>query len=606
MSGYRFQAMPELRPPSAWRAIDLALARWTLVHGGDLLLAHAAGWAAHADGLGLTALPLSGAVAAEAGLPEWSPAEIAAVRSSALVAEIGSEDEDGSDGTSSSTPFVHREGLFYLRRNYRQETELVRRVCRRLADAEPQPLDEAVLDDLFHGDHDPRLSMQRQAVREAPGRALFVLTGGPGTGKTTTVLRMLLGMLHGAEAGTTVRLAAPTGKAAQRLAQAIRQGKQALIAHPTRPLSSDWWPLLDRIPDDAPSTLHRLLGASARGNRFRHRASAPLAADIVVVDEASMLDVGLLAGLLDALPDAARLILVGDPDQLTPVGGGSALIDLVAALGRRQSGDRVELRHGFRADDALQPLLAAVRDGDGAAFAAAWTAAGDRLGLHALEDARSLAVSLDRWADALHGHWRSVGLLAPLDRSDPAGAAVERLAMARERQLLCVLREGEFGAPACHARIEARLLARIGRREGSPWFPGRQVMISRNDYGVGLFNGDVGLCLADAEGRLGVWFEGSGTAPARCFPPDLLPSHEGAFATTVHKSQGSEYRHVGLVLPSGEAGPALSRQMLYTAFSRARRSIDVFGTPEHLHTALARTLPGHGALARRIVARLAG
>ncbi|TXK60962.1 exodeoxyribonuclease V subunit alpha [Alkalisalibacterium limincola] len=565
-----FTAPLGIEPAAEWRELDTSIARWVLAHGGSPLLARTAAWATLAESHGDTAVALAGEGPGRHGMPVLDTDAIAALEREPMVG-------DGCSATP--TPFVIERGLFYLWRMHAQEVAVARMIRERRRTGQPAPLDEATVDALFHGDRGAPVLAQRRAVQQAPGRRLFVLTGGPGTGKTTTVLRMLLGMLHQAGgAEPTVRIAAPTGKAAQRLAQALRDGKQRLQGHDTE-MPAHLQALLARIPDDEPLTLHRLLGVDGRSQRFRHHADDPLAADIVVVDEASMVDLALLRGLLAALRPEASLILVGDPDQLSAVGAGAVLADLVDALRREGADDLVELTHSFRAGDSLQPVLVAIRDGDVPAFDAAWEAGGDQVRHVAVSDSRSLDIAVRRWADQLRALWRHHDLTRPTDAGHPAADAAQRLQLVRERQLLCALREGEFGARAVNQRIEDQLRAHAGRASVEAWYPGRLVMVTRNDYSAGLFNGDVGLCLCDDSGRLWVWFEYTDAdrmASARPFAPTLVPTHVGAFAITVHKSQGSEYGEVGLVLAPGARSGFVSRQLLYTAVSRSRTRVEAW------------------------------
>lgn len=592
MSG--FTAPLGIEPAAEWREVDTSIARWVLAHGGSPLLARTAAWATLAESHGDTALALSGEGAGRHGAPVLDDEARAALMREPMVG-------DGSGPTP--TPFVVEHGLFHLWRLHAQEVAVARMLRERRSTGRPVPLDEATVDALFHGDRSAPVQAQRRAVQQAPGRRLFVLTGGPGTGKTTTVLRMLLGLLHHAgDAGPTVRIAAPTGKAAQRLAQALRDGKQRLQSHDSA-LPAHLQTLLARIPDDEPLTLHRLLGVDGRSQRFRHHADDPLAADIVVVDEASMVDLALLRGLLAALRPEASLILVGDPDQLSAVGAGAVLADLVDALRREGADDHVALGHSFRAGDALQPVLAAIRAGDVPGFEAAWQDAGDQARRVEVTDSRGLAVATRRWADELHALWQRCDLTRATDPADAAADAARRLREVRERQLLCALREGEFGAAAINQRIEDHLRARTGRSDDEAWYPGRLVMVGRNDYSAGLFNGDVGLCLPDESGRLWVWFEhtdADGVASARPFAPTLVPTHAGAFAITVHKSQGSEYGEVGLVLATGERDGFLSRQLVYTAVSRARARVEIWADREAVATAVRSDVHRLSGLGRRI------
>lgn len=609
MTRYRFLRQdPE--PPPNWRALDRAVAYWAALHGGSERLAEVAGWASHADGLGDAALPLLGDDAGRHGMPGLSEADVAALRGEALV----------GDG-SAKTPFVlDADGRFALWRNHAHEVAIATRIAQRRSAAAPVDT-TAFADDLdvLFTPGTPAAQRQRDAVAAAVGRRLFVLTGGPGTGKTTTVLRLLLMRLRTAAAPPLIQLAAPTGKAAQRLLQALRAGKRALRSGP-QALPDDWQPLLERIPEDDASTLHRLLGYDPHRNRFTRNHARPIAADIVVVDEASMLDLAMLRGLLAAVREDAALILLGDADQLTSVAAGSVLMDLVAALERDKAPELVRLEHSFRADRALARLNETVRDGDAAAFADALAAAGPSVRLRAVDDATDLRALARDWAQGLAALPLRPCLpaafspgagtdIAPVQASlfdqpsDPALVALAALRALTQRQLLCALREDTFGALAVNALIESELRERWQVAPDALWYPGRAVLITRNDYGLHLFNGDVGLCLADADGRLRVWFEtaaADGDGGARALPPDALPAHEGAFAITVHKSQGSEYQHVAVLLPPDPAHRILSRQLLYTAISRARRELDLCASTAVIEAALQQPVRRAGGLAAKL------
>ena len=605
MSAYRFQRDGAEWSREEWRALDRAVHRWVRVHGGSEQLAAIAAWTSLADGDGDAALPLAGGDR-YAMLP-LTQAEIAGLRAEPLVA---------SDPASATRPFVlDAANRFYLWRNYQHEREAATLIRARRANATPAFADaeqtEADLDVLFHDDRRPELDAQRQAVRAVAGRRLFVLTGGPGTGKTTTVLRMLLMQQRRAPAPLSIRIAAPTGKAAQRLVQALRQGKHALRNHASAPLPVAWLPLLDAIPDSDAQTVHRLLDYEPWRNAFRRGVHDPVAADVVVIDEASMIDLAMLRALLGAVKPEATLILVGDADQLTSVATGSVLMDIVAALESDSGGDLVRLNHSFRAERNLVALNEAVCAGDAPALAEAITAAPDAIGMRAVESSAQLAERLARWAQdlAANGDLRPTlpGTDAELSASSPPMIG-ERSACVRaalvalaQRQLLCALREGPFGALTANAVIERALRKawRIGAN--TEWYAGRAVIVTRNDYAARLFNGDVGICLADDDGRLRVWFEAPGSHGAvRSFAPNTLPLHEGAFAITIHKSQGSEYERAAVLLPPDSENRILSRQLLYTAVSRARRGIELWTTPAALETALRRPIARQGGLRDRL------
>lgn len=661
MSAYRFERSDGELAIEAWRPLDRALYRWTIGHGGDALLAATAAWTSFAEGQGDAALPLR---EGRHGMTPMTDAQIAPLRASPLVAA-----EAGQD----LRPFVlDADARFYLQRNFAHEVAAAASIRERRAavstegnadrvgfavipaktgiqldsgamvpearwipasagmttyaaspEGSGRDASDADVDALFHGDCDAAVGPQREAVRRVAGRRLFVLTGGPGTGKTTTVLRMLLMLQRRAAAPLSIRIAAPTGKAAQRLVQALRQGKASLRNHPTAPLPADWQALLDTIPDTEALTLHRLLGYEPWRNAFRRNARDPIAADVVVVDEASMVDLAMLRCLLGAVRADATLILVGDADQLTSVATGSVLFDLVAALEADTRDDLVRLVHSFRAERHLVVVNEAVRAGDAQALDVALAASAGQAVLRNVADESALRERLARWAQELAG----VEALRPAlpvmagdaesrdvpSEDSAANEAADRttrvrraLAALSQRQLLCALRETAFGVVDINARLESLLRRVWGIGAQDEWYPGRAVIVTRNDYSAGLFNGDVGLCLADAEGHLRVWFEtadgGDGQPDVRSFAPHTLPAHETAFAITIHKSQGSEYRHAAVLLPPDAEHRILSRQLLYTGVSRAKQSVEIWSTPVALQAALSMDVRRSGGLQGRIAA----
>lgn len=591
MSTFRFDRDGGQWSQEAWRALDRAVYRWVLAHGGSPLLATTAAWASLADAAGDAALALG---APRHGMTPLAHADIDRLRTEVLVA-----DDDGG----APRPFVlDAADRFYLWRNYADERAAAAAIgARRPHAAGSAPID-AELDALFHGARGADVAAQRRAVRAVLGRRLFVLTGAPGTGKTTTVLRMLLMRQRHARDPLAIRIAAPTGKAAQRLLQALRQGRQALGGDGATPLPADWLPLLDAIPDEA-LTVHRLLGFQPWRNAFARGRRDHIAADVVVVDEASMLDLAMLRSLLDAVPDEAMLILVGDADQLTSVATGSVLMDVVGALEADGEGI-VRLHHSFRAEQRLVALNEAVRGGDVDTLRSLVSDGHGDIVLRHAETTRQLGDRLGQHAAAIAAE---AALRAHLPDDDDASSGVVRgaLAVLAHRQLLCALREGEFGSIGVNAALE-RLLRRAWHvGAGTDWYAGRSVIITRNDYSVGLYNGDVGLCLADSNGHLRVWF-GTGRdqvgsdAAMRSFAPTALPEHETAFAITIHKSQGSEYDQVAVLLPPETGNRILSRQLLYTAVSRARRGVELWASDAALAAALAHPIVRQGGLRERL------
>ena len=598
MSAFSFRrtAMDTLEMP--WRPLDRALARWVLAHGGDERLAALAASASHAESLGNTVLQLADDHGDMVQV-------IGQLRQSALVGDGGER-----------TPFVvDDDGRFYLWRNFAHECFVAARLRERLDDdvtnadraADPARLadiDRAV-DEVFIADRSAAVQAQREAVAGVCGRRLFVLTGGPGTGKTTTVLRMLLMLQAFARSAEPLRIlvAAPTGKAAQRLLQSLRAGKEKL-----RPqLPASWQRLLDAVPDREALTVHRLLAFSPQANAYRRHRDDPIAADVVVIDEASMVDLAMLRAVLDAVPAQACLILVGDADQLTSVAAGSVLQDLVQVLEQQHPAQVVRLQHSFRAARQLQAINAAVRAGDVSVLNDAIAAAGADARVHIYSDERTLARLAVRWADRLAtvlGAVRSLNAVVAEPGEDASAArALQALQALSQQQLLSALREHGSGALTLNRLIEQRLRTLWQVPAQQQWYAGRAVMITRNDYAAGLFNGDIGLVLADHNGDLRVWFESlddDGRPTARGVPPGLLPAHEGAFAISIHKSQGSEYARVAVVLPADPAHRILSRQLLYTALSRARASVEIWAPDASIRAALAQIALRHGVLAARL------
>ncbi len=593
MSALAFRRATGEMAVEAWRPLDRALYRWVLMHGGDTLLATMAAWTSFADGQGDAALSLT---ESRYGMSSPDAGQIEQLRASPFVATCM------ADGRR---PFVlDAEGRFYLWRNHAHESSVAAAVIRRRAASAPAQADEADIDLLFGNDRSVRVAAQREAVRHVGGKRLFVLTGGPGTGKTTTVLRMLLMLQRRAERPLSIRIAAPTGKAAQRLVQALREGKAKLR---DASLPPDWLRLLETIPDIEALTVHRLLGYQPWRNAFARGVRDPVAADVVVIDEASMVDLAMLRSLLDAVRPDATLILVGDADQLTSVATGSVLADVVSALAVEPHEDLVRLTHSFRAERHLVAVNEAVRAGDREGLVEALAASGGQARHQTVADERALHERLVAWGGSLAAVDALRPSLPPV-AADIEGSAIDasRVALVRSalaelgrRQLLCALRETAFGTVAINAAIESLLRRAWQHDADTQWYPGRAVIVTRNDYAAGLFNGDIGLCLGDTSGRLRVWFETAGGV--RGLAPHTLPAHESAFAITIHKSQGSEYAHAAVLLPPDAEHRILSRQLLYTGVSRAKQSVEIWCTPEVLDAALAGSVDRVGGLRSQLL-----
>uniref|UniRef100_UPI001EE42EE2 exodeoxyribonuclease V subunit alpha n=1 Tax=Cognatilysobacter segetis TaxID=2492394 RepID=UPI001EE42EE2 len=370
-------------------------------------------------------------------------------------------------------------------------------------------------------------------------------------------------------------------RAADRMAGGVRRVADALRADG---VDGD---LCDALPLQA-STLHRLLGLLPGRTAARFDAVEPLKLDVLVVDEASMVDLPLMCKLLEALPTGARLLLLGDRDQLPSVEAGDVLTALVAASDAPVharaplAGRRVHLDRTYRQTDTLtlEPVADAVRRGDAADALAALRAGTDGLRFH--EGALDPLAPDTR--DALLAPWRELRAC-----SEPHDA----LARVNRARLLTALREGPQGAVQLNTRIELALAG--AQRE--PYFHGRLLMVTENSARHGLFNGDVGVCLRDVDGAPIAWFDGP-DGP-RAFHPGALPAHASAFATTVHKAQGSEFDVVWLQLPSVDTR-VLTRELVYTGLTRARSALHVLGPASAIEAALARHARRVSGLAQRL------
>jgi exodeoxyribonuclease V alpha subunit len=508
-----------------------------------------------------------------------------------------------------SRPLVLEDGLLYLRR-YREYERRLAAGLRRIAAPSPATYTSPAFGDLFrtlfpdalHGD------AQARAAALAMARSLLLVTGGPGTGKTTTIARLLLLMVAQARLQAVdaprIALAAPTGRAAERMAQSLRTAVAAM-----RGLDGVDDALCDVLPVEA-KTLHRLLGAIPGSPQFRHHADNPLPFDVVVVDEASMIDLPLMCKLVEAVSDGARLVLLGDRDQLPSIEAGDVLAAITDAAGDSDAqpaaiarwlahligdvpieagepgalaGHRVHLERAYRQSEALDlaPLARAVRDGD-ADVALALLRDRSLRGVHFHEDLHDPMSGPAR--ATLLDAWRAIATT-----SDP----VQALALAARGRLLTALRDGPQGASVLNARIEEALAG----AQHPAYFHGRLLLVQENDHRQQLFNGDIGVCLRDANGEIAVWF--ADAAGARRLHPSTLPAHAGAFAMTVHKAQGSEFDDVWLLLPRHDAR-TLSRELLYTAITRARAELHVCASEAVLRAALARHAQRISGLARRL------
>jgi exodeoxyribonuclease V alpha subunit len=476
-------------------------------------------------------------------------------------------EKSGIASSGGKTPLILQQNRLYLHRYWRYENRLAAHIRARLQKRSvPDGLDTA-LDIYFPPPTRGGRDWQRMAAVAALTQPFTIISGGPGTGKTTTVVKILALLQQFSAAPLHIALAAPTGKAAARLQQAISGNKQAL------PCAAA---LKALIPEQV-ATLHRLLGAKPPSPYFRHDANNPLPHDVVVIDEASMADLAMVAKLAEALKPEARLILLGDKDQLASVEAGAVLADLSAALPEHT----VELQTAHRFNAAIKRFADALNRQDADA---AWQC------LHAGEDSVGLLLNdaIEFIAQRQYAYLDKIRSGAPYPDIHAAFSAF---------QALCAIREGQHGVAGVNAAVE-RALASSGKIDAaSQWYAGRPVMIMQNDPGLHLYNGDIGICLADSEqeGRLMVFFQSPGGSVKK-YLPSRLPRCETAFALTIHKSQGSEFDAVLILLPDF-ATPVLSKELLYTAVTRAKQTVRLVCRENVFRAAVAQKIERIGGLA---------
>ena len=561
---------------------------------------------------------------------------------------------------SGTTPLVYDRGYLYLRRTWQAETDIAAAVADRGEWLEPVvgPSDLGpMIREIFAGPEDQPARLERQEDSEPGGgqtdvdwqqvacavaarSRLAIITGGPGTGKTWTVVRIIALLQHlqalSSQEPLRIRLAAPTGKAAQRLSESIHQGWKEMVGR----ASPD-----GLVAPEKAATLHRLLGSQRHTRHFRHDHLNPLPADVVIVDEASMIDQEMMQSLLDALAPTTRLILLGDKDQLASVEAGAVFGDLCLGAeqadyspgmaewiervsganlsGRAGQGgfadQRVMLRRNRRSASVINDLAERVNEGDAAGAVDLlqdvssqelnWLVADEdddtalrQLALQGGEGAERKGYL--HYLDEIDRLRSGLGMMPDQARIDEwAGQCLDAYG---HFQLLTALKRGPWGVEGINRKVRQWLAAvNIG---GAPavaageWFDGRPVMMKRNDYRTGLMNGDIGLCLAvpvDGENRLRVVFRKE-KGRVHYYSPSRITDCETAWAMTVHKSQGSEFTHTVLVLPD-QYNRVLTRELVYTGLTRARERFTLVAPNPEVHTsAIEQRTERSSALAERL------
>ncbi len=506
-------------------------------------------------------------------------------------------------------PLVLEETRLYLYRYWDYERKLAQ-ILTAMAEGEVCGIDAPLLGDglrrLFPEKDGDGVNWQKVAAFASVWKRLCLISGGPGTGKTFTVAKIIALHLEQSK-GKPLRIAltSPTGKAAARLRESIHEAKGKLDGPKD---------VIEAIPEEA-STIHRLLGALSGSPYFRHNPENPLPVDLLVVDESSMVDLALLSKLAQAVPKGARLILLGDKDQLASVEAGAVLGDICEAgqthsfsapfsqayqkITGEELGEPVGPTGSPGIQDSIVELRKSYRFGPQSGIGAVSRAVNEGDGDRALTLMKKGGFPDISWKDLPHPEAMKDHLRRgfPHLKALPPAEALERFA---EFRILSPLREGPYGTGGINLLVEEILEQEGLIRKDRPWYRGRPILIAKNDYQLRLFNGDVGIILPDPQnqGELRAFFS-SEEGVLRRLPPLRLPEHETVYAMTVHKSQGSEFDRVLILLPSRDA-PLLTRELIYTGITRAKQRVEIWGKEDIFRAAISRRIERTSGLRDRL------
>lgn len=445
------------------------------------------------------------------------------------------------------TPLILEQNRLYLHRYWFYETRLAEQLKNLIKRSYTNKNLDLILDRYFI-DLIDETDWQRAAARKVVSQAFSIITGGPGTGKTTMVVKVLALLQEAVlkKEGLYIALAAPTGKAAMRLQESIGLSKKTL------PCSEK----IKKLIPETVTTLHQLLGAQPPSPYFKHNATNPLVYDLIVIDEASMVDLALMSKLVDALKPDSRLILLGDKDQLASVESGAVLANLTTSI----SEHTLELKKSYRFDGEIKALADAVNI---QASDIAWQILKNGSNQVALLEEGLFDYIVDKYS-----HYCQL-------IKNKAGFK-EIYAAFSQFQVLCSNRHGEYGVNNINDRVEQKLARENKIQQSEIWYSGRPIMVTQNNTEMQLYNGDIGICLRDKYSTKQVFFLRSDGSTKK-IRPSRIPAHETVFAMTIHKSQGSEFDECLCVL-SDEINPVLSKELVYTAVTRAKKRLKIFSS----------------------------
>jgi exodeoxyribonuclease V alpha subunit len=536
-------------------------------------------------------------------LADLVPAEEAASWAKRLVQSVG---ESGFPALIGTSPLDHKPVIvhaigtrrfLYFQKYLRAELDFQRDLRQKL-EQQAAPTPAAWPDIIREVARTQPLKLdvdQQRALETALSSNFTIISGGPGTGKTSIVLTLLRCLIRGGYAVDRIALAAPTGRAAQRLSDALRAGLAPLADAAGSPDA--------RLRDLTASTLHGLLGYRPSRNTFSRHRENPVPADVVIVDEVSMVGLVLMAQLLEALAPATRLVLLGDKDQLPSVDAGAVLAQLVESADQPEASARprvVLLQTNHRSQQQIREVAQAINQQDASIVdrlprmllrdeQALDAQAGCFLLEQSLGTANELRGFLQQWADQAYFRSRQDGkTLAEMIDGEISDRQCKPLFALLDRfRLLTLVRDSAWGCDDINEFLRAYLRPRLDGDARIGLFAGAPVLITRNDPSRGLFNGDVGMTVRSRAG-LQVLFPREGGAMS--FPAESLPAHELGFALTVHKSQGSEYQNVMLVMPPKGGKRLLTKELIYTAITRAKSLAIICGDKDVLKFAIGRRI----------------
>jgi len=506
------------------------------------------------------------------------------------------------------TPLTIDNGFLYLRRYWcyqqRLAIQINARLCRVDDNQQGDQHQDWITQRLAHyfaqdnEANNDETNWQQIAAALALSSRFLIISGGPGTGKTTTITRILALLIEQhqqtSQQPLRISLAAPTGKAAMRMRESIRQSMQR---------EGDRFSpeVQQQLPQES-STLHRLLGYIPNSTEFRFNANHHLASDLVIIDEASMIDLALMTKLFEATSPQANIILLGDKDQLSSVETGSVFADLCTVATNQYQAETLQYLHAVTDSRLAEVVRSSAIDNHIVCLLKSWrfnqTSAIGQLAravnqgkaeqaLTILEQQNNAEIQLIPPAELsitqLMSPWQHYlqALTAKVPIADLFNAF-------NRFRILSALRRGMKGSIALNIQLEKQFLEKKQLYTGKRWYHGRPIMITENSYRTGLFNGDIGITLLDKKGQASIWFQTS--EGEKSFSSVRLPQHETAWIMTIHKSQGSEFERVMLIMPT-EDSPVLTQQLIYTGMTRAKKRLEIVSDTAILRLGIEREIP---------------